>query len=129
VSDTGPQTSRRDFIRRIARVSAFVPPALVTLHPRPLAAQSTRLQNLINALQAAANNAQAAGNQVAANFYQNLANFFAAQLAAQGGISTGGAVGTVKPEDLVQQPGQSQPWQGPGGPPPWSAPPPTSTGG
>jgi len=107
--------TRREFLKRLARTAAFVPPALVTL----------------SASRAAAQKGQSAGK--AAGQVSSTAQQAASQQATAVGGTTPAAQtqGRFQVDPGLQSGQQSQPWN-PGraaGTPPWAKPPPTSAGG
>ncbi len=100
--------TRREFLRRLARAAAFVPPALVTLRPSEAGAQ------------------KGAGKQA-----QQVQQSAAQQAAAVGGTTPAAQTqGNFRINPGVQDQQQNQPWD-PGrsaGTPPWAKPPPTAGG-
>lgn len=129
-ADTVAHT-RRSFLLRLAKASAFVPPTLVTLKGRPAAAQQSNVyQAWANYFQSLANFYAAQGAVAAANYYQFWANYLQAlanQAAAQQGMLSPSNTPVLDPRlDRSQDQQRTEPWHqnGPAAPPPWSAPPP-----
>ena len=99
--------TRREFLLKLARTAAFVPPVMATVAVRPLAGQGGTTGG---------GGAKGVGN-------------------AQTTTSTVGSLSPTaqvisNPTFSVQQAETASPWspQVPGQPPPWSRPPPTQTG-
>lgn len=125
--------TRRSFLLKLAKTSAFVPPTLLTLKGRPLQAQQTNVyQAWANYFQSLANFYAAQGAVAAANYYQFWANYLQAlanQAAAQQGMMSPSNTPVLDPRlDRSNDEGQrTEPWhqRGPAAPPPWAAPPPS----
>lgn len=123
--------TRRSFLLKLAKASAFVPPTLVTLKGRPVAAQQSNVyQAWANYFQSLANFYAAQGAVAAANYYQFWANYLQAlanQAAAQQGMLSPSNTPVLDPRlERSQDQQRTEPWHqnGPAAPPPWSAPPP-----
>ncbi len=133
--DSGPVPAsvahtRRGFLLTLAKVTAFVPPTLMTLKGRPVHAQQANVyQAWANYFQSLANFYAAQGAVAAANYYQFWANYLQAlanQSAAQQGMMSPARAPVLDPRLEGSQDQPTEPWHsgGPAAPPPWAAPPP-----
>lgn len=106
--------TRREFLKRLARAAAFVPPALVTLRPSEAGAQKSK-----------------AAGQAAGQAAQQAQQSATQQATAVGGTTPAAQTqGNFRMNPSVQGQQQNQPWD-PGrsaGTPPWAKPPPTAGG-
>ena len=135
LTDSSPDArdgTRRDFLIRLAKVTAFAPPVMLTLKGEPLNAQANVYQAWANYFQALANFYAAQGAVGAANYYQFWSNYLQAlanQVAAQQGLLSPRNAPVLDP-NLQPTPDESadEPWHraGPAAPPPWAAQPPGS---
>jgi len=102
---TLPDPTRRDFLLRLAKAAAFVPPAMATLSVRPLAGQGG------GGGKGSATAATTSSSTVVGSISPTAQQIDNSQFNIDQGQSTA-------------------PWnaQQPGEPPPWSRPPPTQTG-
>lgn len=108
--------TRREFLKRLARSAAFVPPALLTLSASRAGAQSK------------GQSAGKAAAQAAAPAQQTSAP---AATAIGGTTPSAQTQGRFQLDPSLQGKSEDQPWD-PGraaGTPPWAKPPPTSAGG
>ena len=129
-SEPGARDTRRSFLVKLAKVTAFAPPAMLTLKGKPLNAQANAYQAWANYFQALANFYAAQGAFAAANYYQFWANYLQAlanQVAAQQGMLSPSMAPILDP-NLQRSPDESraEPWHqlGPAAPPPWAVGPP-----
>lgn len=101
-----PDPTRRDFLLRLAKAAAFVPPAIATVSVRPLAGQGKA---------SSAGDTKGGGSAVGQSTVGSISP--TAQQIDNSTFDT-------NPRDTQQPWGPGEPGQ----PPPWSRPPPTQTG-
>ena len=126
----GGEGTRREFLVKLAKATAFAPPVMMTLKGNPLSAQANVYQAWANYFQSLANFYAAQGAFAAANYYQFWANYLQAmanQAAAQQGMLSPTMEPVLDPQ-LQRTPDgtRTEPWHrlGPAAPPPWAAGPP-----